>query len=85
MQSSAQNRDERILHDANDRSNIVGDFFYNFVRFRMPPLVRYFSEKNAHAFVERGEVLFRALSYFRDYEDKGVRADEHEGTLVQHA
>jgi hypothetical protein len=48
----------------------------------MPPLVRYFSERNARAFVERGEVLFRALSYFRDYEDKGVRADEHEGTLV---
>lgn len=48
----------------------------------MPPLVRYFSEKNARAFVESGDVLFRALSYFRDYEDKGVRADEHEGTLV---
>ena len=48
----------------------------------MPPLFRYFSEKNARAFVDRGEVLFRALSYFRDYEDNGVRADEHEGTLV---
>ena len=31
MQFSAQNRDERMLHDANDRSNIAGDFFYNFV------------------------------------------------------
>jgi hypothetical protein len=48
----------------------------------MPSLVRYFSEINGRAFLERGEVLFRALSYFRDYEDKGVRADEHEGTLV---
>lgn len=48
----------------------------------MKPLVRYFSKKNADAFVDRGEVLFRALSYFRDYEDEGVRADEHEGTLI---
>ena len=48
----------------------------------MPPLIRYFSEKNARAFIEHGEVLFRALSYFRDYEDEGVRADPHEGTLV---
>lgn len=48
----------------------------------MPSLVRYFSEANGLAFVARGEVLFRALSYFRDYEDNGVRADEHEGTLV---
>jgi hypothetical protein len=46
------------------------------------PLFRYFSERNAKAFVEKGEVLFRALSYFRDYEDEGVRADPHEGTLV---
>ena len=48
----------------------------------MPKIFRYFSAKNAAAFVERGEVLFRALSYFRDYEDEGVRADEREGTLV---
>lgn len=48
----------------------------------MPPLVRYFSKANGQAFVAHGEVLFRALSYFRDYEDNGVRADEHEGTLV---
>lgn len=32
--------------------------------------------------MERGEVLFRSLSYFRDYEDAGVRADEYEGTLA---
>lgn len=48
----------------------------------MPSLFRYFSAKNADAFVERGEVLFRSLSYFRDYEDAGIRSDEHEGTLV---
>jgi len=48
----------------------------------MPRLIRYFSEKNARAFVEKGEVLFRSLSYFRDYEDNAVRSDEHEGTLV---
>lgn len=48
----------------------------------MPPLVRYFSEKHAQAFISKGEVLFHSLSYFRDYEDEGVRADEHEGTLV---
>jgi hypothetical protein len=48
----------------------------------MPSLYRYFSERNAQSFIERGEVLFRSLSYFRDYEDGGVRSDEHEGTLV---
>lgn len=48
----------------------------------MPSLYRYFSVRNANAFVERGEVLLRSLSYFRDYEDAGVRSDEHEGTLV---
>jgi hypothetical protein len=48
----------------------------------MASLFRYFSARNAEAFIERGEVLFRSLSYFRDYEDAGVRSDEHEGTLV---
>lgn len=50
----------------------------------MPPLIRYFSENNAGAFVEEGEVLMRTLSYFRNYEDQGVRADQHEGSLVHH-
>ena len=40
------------------------------------------SAKYAQAFVERGEMLFRALSYYRDYEDEGVRADEFEGTRL---
>lgn len=45
-------------------------------------LFRYLSPEYAHAFVRNGEVLFRALSYFRDYEDDDIRADEYEGTLV---
>jgi hypothetical protein len=48
----------------------------------MPSLYRYFSEKNALAFVRNGEILFRALSYFRNYEDDEVRGDKFEGTLV---
>lgn len=40
------------------------------------------SAQYAEAFVRRGEVLLRPLSYFRDYEDDGVRADEYEGTLL---
>ena len=31
MYSHQYNRDGRILQDANDRSNVVGDVFYNFV------------------------------------------------------
>jgi len=48
----------------------------------MPSLFRYLSEENAHAFLERGEVLLRALSFYRDYEDEGVRSDAFEGTLA---
>lgn len=48
----------------------------------MRPLFRYFSEQGARAFLDRGEIWLRPLSYFRDYEDEGVRADQHEGTLV---
>ena len=48
----------------------------------MPSLYRYFSEKNADAFVQKGEVLFRALSYYKNYEDQEVRGDKFEGTLV---
>lgn len=40
------------------------------------------SAEYAEAFVRRGEMLFRALSYFRDYEDEGVRGDEFEGTRL---
>lgn len=48
----------------------------------MRPFVRYFNEENACKFLDHGEILFRALSYFRDYEDDGVRSDPCEGTLV---
>jgi hypothetical protein len=42
-------------------------------------LYKYFSEqKHAEAFVS-GEMLFRSLAYFRDYED-AVRGDQYEGT-----
>lgn len=49
---------------------------------RMPPLFRYLSEENSLAFLDRGEILLRALSYYRDYEDEGVRSDAYEGTLT---
>ena len=49
----------------------------------MPTLVRYLSEENARKFLAQGEVLFRALSYFRDYEDDGVRSDEFEEKYVR--
>ena len=43
-------------------------------------LFKYFSERKwAEAFLE-GQVLFRSLSYFRDYEDESVRSDQNEGT-----
>jgi hypothetical protein len=46
-------------------------------------LVRYFSREDyAQSLVEEGAVLLRSLSYFRDYEDAGVRADPYEGTLA---
>lgn len=45
-------------------------------------LYKYFSDRKwADAFLD-GEILFRSLSYFRDYEDKNVRGDEKEGTAV---
>jgi hypothetical protein len=46
-------------------------------------LVRYFGcEDYAKSLVDEGVVIFRSLSYFRDYEDSGVRADPYEGTLA---
>lgn len=45
-------------------------------------LFRYISSEYAESFVEKGEMLFRALSYYRDYDDDGVRADDLEGTRV---
>jgi hypothetical protein len=49
---------------------------------RRRALYKYFSEhKWAEAFLD-GKVLFRSLSYFRDYEDKKVRQDQNEGTAI---
>jgi hypothetical protein len=49
---------------------------------RRRSLYKYFSERKwAEAFIN-GEVLFRSLSYFRDYEDNKVREDENEGTSI---
>lgn len=45
-------------------------------------LFRYISVEHAEALVYRGEVLFRSLAYYRDYEADGVRGDEFEGTRL---
>jgi hypothetical protein len=45
-------------------------------------LFKYFSERHwADAFLE-GQVLFRSLSYFRDYEDQEIRGDRNEGVSI---
>ena len=45
-------------------------------------LYKYFTERKwADAFLG-GEVLFRSLAYFRDYEDENVRKDGNEGNAV---
>jgi hypothetical protein len=45
-------------------------------------LFKYFSERKwADAFLD-GQVLFRSLSYFRDYEDGNIRGDCKEGTAT---
>ena len=48
----------------------------------MPRLYKYLPAKYVQAFVREGAVLFRSLSYFRDYEDAQVRGDEFEGTRL---
>jgi hypothetical protein len=45
-------------------------------------LYKYYSERKwAEAFLV-GELLFRSLSYFRDFEDAQVRGDSNEGTAI---
>jgi hypothetical protein len=45
-------------------------------------LYKYFTERKwADTFLD-GKILFRSLSYFRDYEDNSVRGDQKEGTSV---
>lgn len=48
----------------------------------MQPLFRYIDSKYLHSFVREGSIRMRSLSYYRDYEDSGVRADPFEGTLT---
>ncbi len=45
-------------------------------------LFRYIPEEYVESFIKRGEILFRPLSYYRDFEDKNVRRDEYEGTKI---
>jgi hypothetical protein len=45
-------------------------------------LYKYLPAKYVQSFVREGAVLFRSLSYFRDYEDAQVRGDEFEGTRL---
>lgn len=42
-------------------------------------MFKYLPSKYVEAFVERGELLFRSLSYFRNYEELQVRGDPYEG------
>jgi hypothetical protein len=46
------------------------------------PLYRYVSDRWLDGFVRHGELLFRALSYYRDFEDDQIRGDDFEGTRV---
>lgn len=48
----------------------------------MSSLYKYLPEKYIAAFIGEGAVLFRSLSYFRDYEDAQVRGDKFEGTRL---
>lgn len=49
---------------------------------RRPRLYKYFTETRwAKAFLQ-GELRFRPLSYFRDFEDNNVREDPDEGTAL---
>jgi len=45
-------------------------------------LYKYFSERKwTDAFLE-GNLLFRPLAYYRDYEDAEIRGDYNEGTML---
>jgi hypothetical protein len=48
----------------------------------MQPLYRYLAPQHVDSFLRQGSLLMRSLSYYRDYEDRGVRADPFEGTLA---
>jgi len=48
----------------------------------MSSIYKYIPEQYVEGFVRRGELLFRSLSYFRDYEEQQVRGDKYEGTRL---
>lgn len=48
----------------------------------MTSLYKYLPEQFVRPLLREGAVLFRTLSYFRDYEDAQVRGDEFEGTRL---
>jgi hypothetical protein len=48
----------------------------------MQTLYRYLKPDRVDSFVGAGSLLMRSLSFYRDYEDAGVRADPFEGTLA---
>lgn len=48
----------------------------------MQTIYKYLPEKYVDNFIKNGAILFRSLSYFRDYEDAQVRGDEFEGTRI---
>lgn len=50
----------------------------------MAPLFKYMPIKYARSFLEHGEVLFRSLSYFRNYEELHTRGDQNEGRRLYH-
>lgn len=50
----------------------------------LQPLFKYLPAKYLDALVGRGELLFRSLSYFRNYEELEVRGDRHEGRRLFH-
>ncbi|TQK07006.1 hypothetical protein [Herbaspirillum sp. SJZ107] len=48
----------------------------------MSPIYKYTPEKYVDGFIRRGEILFRTLAYYKDYEEQQVRGDRYEGTRL---
>jgi hypothetical protein len=47
-------------------------------------LFKYYSERKWAEAILDGEIFFRALSFFRDYEDANIRKDQNEGVSSYH-
>lgn len=45
-------------------------------------LFKYTSSQYATKFIREGEILFRTIAYFRDYEDEQIRGDKYDGTRL---